>query len=475
MQDIYPDVVTPDRLVNEILRGLPCEAALASKAKHLASCSKKSCPSKSTSSSGIGDDLEGTGEDEDVIMSRNASITSSRAMSIEDAEVEDGDDAGTNLAQQGYNEVVILDCQNPHEFHDCHIRGAINVAFPAILIRRIAAGKIDLFEKSKELQAKISNAKIIFVVYDSYSRGGSTPMESSSSPPGDTANSGTLSGGGNQPSVPGLGTGNNAELSDLVTLVSKKLAQNGCRVATLKGGLAAFKELYPEWIVTTAEAKNACSSSNSASNEENTLEPGEVPLLGLGSLASLRIQDDPDTCDSSIGLDLDDPFPVEIIPNLYLGNAAISAELSILERNNIKHILNVTPDLPNVFESGNIRYLQIPISDHWTQSMLHYFPAAIQFIDEGRSKEEGVLVHCLAGISRSVTITMAYLMFKMALSLNEAYDLVRSRKSNISPNFHFMGQLLDFERQLTTCQFLSPPALGSSPDSGIEFDRWNAH
>lgn len=71
---------------------------------------------------------------------------------------------------------------------------------------------------------------------------------------------------------------------------------------------------------------------------------------------------------------------MEIIPNLYLGNAAISAELSILERNNIKHILNVTPDLPNIFESNNIRYLQIPISDHWTQSMLSYFPSAIQFI-----------------------------------------------------------------------------------------------
>lgn len=73
-------------------------------------------------------------------------------------------------------------------------------------------------------------------------------------------------------------------------------------------------------------------------------------------------------------------FPVEIIPNLYLGNAAISAELSILERHNIKHILNVTPDLPNVFESSNIRYLQIPISDHWSQTMLSYFPSAIQFI-----------------------------------------------------------------------------------------------
>lgn len=102
------------------------------------------------------------------------------------------------------------------------------------------------------------------------------------------------------------------------------------------------------------------------------------------------------------------------------------------------------------------------------------YPFPLFFPDEGRVKEEGVLVHCLAGISRSVTITMAYLMYKMSLSLNEAYDIVRAKKANISPNFHFMGQLLDFERQLHS-QFLSPPALGSSPDSGIEFDRWQSN
>jgi hypothetical protein len=42
----------------------------------------------------------------------------------------------------------------------------------------------------------------------------------------------------------------------------------------------------------------------------------------------------------------------------------------------------------------------------------------------------------------------AYLMYKMSMSLNDAYDFVRRKKSNISPNFNFMGQLLDFERQL---------------------------
>ncbi|XP_070766368.1 dual specificity protein phosphatase 7-like isoform X2 [Enoplosus armatus] len=68
--------------------------------------------------------------------------------------------------------------------------------------------------------------------------------------------------------------------------------------------------------------------------------------------------------------------------------------------------------------------------------------------DEARSKKCGILVHCLAGISRSVTVTVAYLMQRLNLTLNDAYDFVKRKKSNISPNFNFMGQLLDFERTL---------------------------
>lgn len=48
-----------------------------------------------------------------------------------------------------------------------------------------------------------------------------------------------------------------------------------------------------------------------------------------------------------------------------------------------QYILNVTPDLPNVFErDGQIRYLQIPITDHWSQAsdLANHFPDAIKFI-----------------------------------------------------------------------------------------------
>lgn len=72
--------------------------------------------------------------------------------------------------------------------------------------------------------------------------------------------------------------------------------------------MSAFRELYPEWV-ETAESKKALAASASSSSAEPSPEPcrpGEVPLLGLGSLASLKIQDDPDACDSCIGLDPDD-------------------------------------------------------------------------------------------------------------------------------------------------------------------------
>lgn len=81
------------------------------------------------------------------------------------------------------------------------------------------------------------------------------------------------------------------------------------------------------------------------------------------------------------GPDEDKDFPVEILPHLYLGNAANSEDHEALSRHRIQYILNVTPDLPNVFEgTGAIKYMQIPISDHWSQNLASFFPQAIQFI-----------------------------------------------------------------------------------------------
>ncbi|XP_025024144.1 dual specificity protein phosphatase 6 [Python bivittatus] len=214
------------------------------------------------------------------------------------------------------------------------------------------------------------------------------------------------------------------------------------------GGFSKFQAEYALHCETNLDS--SCSSNSPP-----------LPVLGLGGLrissdsssdVESDIDRDPNSATDSDGSPLSNnqpSFPVEILPYLYLGCAKDSTNLDVLEEFGIKYILNVTPNLPNLFENaGEFKYKQIPISDHWSQNLSQFFPEAISFIDEARGKNCGVLVHCLAGISRSVTVTVAYLMQKLNLSMNDAYDIVKMKKSNISPNFNFMGQLLDFERTL---------------------------
>ncbi|KAF7253023.1 hypothetical protein EG68_08623 [Paragonimus skrjabini miyazakii] len=58
------------------------------------------------------------------------------------------------------------------------------------------------------------------------------------------------------------------------------------------------------------------------------------------------------------------------------------------------------------------------------------------------------LVHCMAGVSRSSSLILAYLMRHMNMSLAEAYQHVRSIRPCIQPNPSFWRQLLEFEERL---------------------------
>ena len=66
------------------------------------------------------------------------------------------------------------------------------------------------------------------------------------------------------------------------------------------------------------------------------------------------------------------------------------------------------------------------------------------------AKKDGcaVLVHCQGGVSRSAAITIAYLMYHLNLSLKDAYKFVKDKRSCVAPNLNFMGQLMEFEKQL---------------------------
>ncbi|XP_029457505.1 dual specificity protein phosphatase 6 isoform X2 [Rhinatrema bivittatum] len=316
----------------------------------------------------------------------------------------------------GNDRLLLMDCRPQELYESSHVESAISVAIPGIMLRRLRKGNLPvkaLFPSGQDRERLAGRCGTDTLLL--YDEGSSDWNEN---------------------------TGGDSVLG----LLMRRLKDEGCKAFFLEGGFNKFQAEFPVHCETNLDS--SCSSSS-------------PPVLGLGGLrissdSSSDIESDldrdPNSATDSDGSPLSNSqpsFPVEILPYLYLGCAKDSTNLDVLEEFGIKYILNVTPNLPNLFENaGEFRYKQIPISDHWSQNLSQFFPEAISFIGKSSGQSCGVLVHCLAGISRSVTVTVAYLMQKLNLSMNDAYDIVKTKKSNISPNFNFMGQLLDFERTL---------------------------
>lgn len=68
----------------------------------------------------------------------------------------------------------------------------------------------------------------------------------------------------------------------------------------------------------------------------------------------------------------------------------------------------------------------------------------MEFI-ERQAQRTNVLVHCKAGISRSATIMLAYLMKNKGMTLQEAFVYTKERRGEIQPNRNFIQTLLEFE------------------------------
>ncbi|XP_027709543.1 dual specificity protein phosphatase 4 [Vombatus ursinus] len=197
----------------------------------------------------------------------------------------------------------------------------------------------------------------------------------------------------------------------------------------LRGGYEKFSSEYPEF----------CSQAKSLATVSSPI-PTTIPEL-------------PDLGSSSCGTPLHDQGgPVEILPFLYLGSAQHAARRDTLDALGITALLNVSLDCPNHFEA-HYQYKCIPVEDNHKADIGSWFMDAIEFIDSVQAGQGRVLVHCQAGISRSATICLAYLMMKKKVRLETAFEFVKQRRSVISPNFSFMGQLLQFESQVlaTSC------------------------
>ena len=136
----------------------------------------------------------------------------------------------------------------------------------------------------------------------------------------------------------------------------------------------------------------------------------------------------------------------EITEKLYLGNIRGAENIDKIKKLGIKKVLSLIEELlwPVYKESDNIIHKKFTIYDFEQQNIIKYFGECINFIDG----EEKVLVHCMAGASRSASVVIAYLMWKEKKSFKDALDFVSNKRSSVFPNDGFKDQLKLFEKLL---------------------------
>ncbi|CAN6373975.1 unnamed protein product [Urochloa humidicola] len=88
--------------------------------------------------------------------------------------------------------------------------------------------------------------------------------------------------------------------------------------------------------------------------------------------------------------------------------------------------------------------MAVPLRDTEEENLLDHLEPCLDFIDDGR-KVGNVLVHCFAGVSRSASIIVAYLMRSEQKSLEEALESLKEISELACPNDGFLDQLRLFE------------------------------
>ena len=153
-----------------------------------------------------------------------------------------------------------------------------------------------------------------------------------------------------------------------------------------------------------------------------------------------------------------------VTENLYLSSAA-AIKSDRVRSLGITNIINCTLEIPNL-NLPSLECIQIHVEDTPSARLGIYFDRCADKIHQVQSRGGRTLVHCVAGISRSASLCIAYLMKYQKMSLDQAYYHVKKRRPVIRPNVGFWRQLIEFERRLfgkNTVKMI-PSGIGPIPD-----------
>lgn len=138
----------------------------------------------------------------------------------------------------------------------------------------------------------------------------------------------------------------------------------------------------------------------------------------------------------------------DILPLVALGSINATHEDCLYE-NDIESVLSLATTYHEVKYNLKSRlFLQLDDSPFDKEALRTLIPQCIDFIDRETSRDRRVLVHCSAGISRSASVVIAYVMHHKKISYEDALKHVKDRKPNIAPNRGFVEVLKEIDTLL---------------------------
>ena len=137
----------------------------------------------------------------------------------------------------------------------------------------------------------------------------------------------------------------------------------------------------------------------------------------------------------------------QITSSLYISNGVAANNKLMLSSNQITSIVNVSVEVVNTLYE-DIQYVQVPVADTPMSRLCDFFDPIADHIHSVEMKQGRTMLHCVAGVSRSAALCLAYLMKYHTMSLLDAHTWTKSCRPIIRPNNGFWEQLIRYEFQL---------------------------
>uniref|UniRef100_A0A8C2IVM0 protein-tyrosine-phosphatase n=1 Tax=Cyprinus carpio TaxID=7962 RepID=A0A8C2IVM0_CYPCA len=172
-----------------------------------------------------------------------------------------------------------------------------------------------------------------------------------------------------------------------LSVLLAKLEKSFPSVHLLSGGFVAFSQLFPG------------------------LCEGKSPLVP--------------SCISQPCLPVSSSGPTRILPHLYLGCQRDVLNQELMQQSDIAYVLNASNTCPKPDFIPDSHFLRVPVNDSFCEKILPWLDRSVEFIGQTTSYLYSDLITCVCVLR-----------------------FVKEKRPTISPNFNFLGQLLDFEKKL---------------------------